>query len=493
MAFLKYANSTLVQPAISMPAWDVVRSKSNTKLAFDKRIASKAVLGEFNPDNYLLSHCSIVASVDTENGPGPLGRQMVDGTQVHRQYRDYYITPETSRFINNNHDSFARGVILNTYNTFVGCNNYVEHLQLPELAKGRVIDAVARDTGPSVYIDILIATDRKHKPLIAAIESEQLRTLSMGASVRFTICTKCGNVAEDETQLCAHIKYSKGNTFIDELGKQRKIAELCGHVSVPGSGVTFIDASWVANPAFTGAVLRNILSPQEQEKAGLGNMIQLAFSKPAPTRNNFWSKAARAEPQGWDLRAQDFTTTPGEDTPAEAPKADDPLDKAISDVAKYIREKAVDKVRSEVREQESPQGAANLNQTLVKEAVSKSPVWRALAVRVLKATGSPEHSKRILAGLIQYKHGGWKSAATVGLTGRELLAVSRFVDLLNEGTMIAGEKRIYRTVLAVGGAAPYGDVNGYLAACRRVVGRDLTGSEKEALIVKGRIFDLGVS
>jgi hypothetical protein len=396
-----------------------------------------------------------------------------------------------------NCDSFSRGVILTAYNTFVGCNNYVEHLQLAELAKGRVIDAVARDTGPSVYVDILVATDRKYKPLIAAIESKQLTTLSMGASVRYTICTKCGNVAADETQLCTHVKYSKGNTFVDDLGKQRKVAELCGHATDPDrkGGITFIDASWVANPAFTGAVLRNILTPSEQEKAGLGNMIQAAFSKPAPTRtSNQWQKAARAETRGWDLRAQDLMTAPGEEPPKEeAPKTDEALDKAISDVANYIREKAIDKVRSEVRKQEAPQGSENQNQTLIKEAVQKSPVWREIAKRVLASTGSPELSKRILIGLLHYKHGGWKAAAATGLTGRELLAVSRFIDLMNQGTLIAGEKRIYRTVLAVGGAAPYGDVDGYLGACRRVVGRELTGSEKEALIVKGRIFDLGMS
>ena len=41
-----------------------------------------------------------------------------------------------------------------------------------------------------------------------------------------------------------------------------KIAEICGHESIePNAGVQFIEASWVATPAFSGAVMRNILTP----------------------------------------------------------------------------------------------------------------------------------------------------------------------------------------------------------------------------------------
>jgi hypothetical protein len=56
---------------------------------------------------------------------------------------------------------------------------------------------------------------------------------------------------------------------------------------------------------------------------------------------------------------------------------------------------------------------------------------------------------------------------------------------------MAGENRIYRTVLAVGGMTPYPDVNSYLAVCRRIINRDLTGAEKEALVLKGKLYDLG--
>lgn len=143
-------------------------------------------------------------------------------------------------------DSWDRDVLLKSYRTFIGSHNFVEHVQVEDLSKGRIIDAVARDIGDSVYIDILVATDRKHTDLVKAIESGQMNSMSMGCTVDFTQCTKCGNVAVDETEMCKHIRYEKGNTFFDEKGQQHRVAELCGHKTVDGGGVTFIEASWVA-------------------------------------------------------------------------------------------------------------------------------------------------------------------------------------------------------------------------------------------------------
>jgi hypothetical protein len=40
--------------------------------------------------------------------------------------------------------------------------------------------------------------------------------------------------------------------------------------------------------------------------------------------------------------------------------------------------------------------------------------------------------------------------------------------------------------------SPYVDNSGFLSACRRIFGRDLTASEKDTLIAKGRLYDLGV-
>lgn len=493
MAFRKTANAAIVKPAISMAAWDDVRSKAQALGSpFQKREASKVGLQKYNPNQFMFSHCTIIASVDTEDTKTLLGKQMVDGFEIDRRYSDYFITPETSKFINNNFDSWERKLLLATFRTFIGGENYVEHLQIPELSKGKIIDAAARDIGESVYVDILVATDLKHKPLINAIKTGQLQTLSMGCSVTHTTCSKCGNVAEDEIQLCNHIRYMKGNSFLDGLGKTRKIAELCGHITAEPGSVKFIEASWVANPAFTGAVLRDILSPQEYASAGVFNRMQLAFSQgPRIADPNLLQRAASLThklSQFGDQGQQDFADK------QPAAKESDPLDKAVSDLAKHLRDKAVQKVKTDIDHENLPP-RADLSEIDNNNLIRQSSKWQKIA-RVVqgKMVGArdPKLASKMLLGLLLFKRGGWKEiAAEKSFTGKEVLGVSSLVDSLEGTPKIAGEKRIYATILAVGGMSPYVDENSYLAACRRVVGRDLTTSEKDALISKGRLYDLG--
>jgi hypothetical protein len=486
MAFSKYANAAVVKPAITMDAWDTVRANAmQLGPAFGARKSSGAVLQKFHPDQYLLSHCTIIASVDTEEPSDvKLGAQMVDGFQINRKYGDYLITPETSPWINNNFDSWERKLLLATYPTFTGGENYVEHLQIPELSKGKILDAAARDIGDSIYVDILVATSRKHRPLIEAVESGELQTLSMGARVAFTICSKCGNVAADETELCQHIKYQKGNNFTDELGKVRKIAEICGHVTAEPGSVEFVEASWVANPAFTGAVLRNILAP-DQIKA-LGSRAQVAFSRlPGVVDNDSMRRVASL---AFDLGDQ------GQDQEEPVPKPQkDLLEEAVGDVADYLREQALKKVREEMGGGEVPEAdlQENLNETLVKEATS-SPQWCAISKAVVTKLGSGPLTRRILFGFLLYRRGGWKCVqAAKKLKGVDFLAMSRFIDSFQGVPKIAGESRLYRAVVAVGGYAPYEDEKSYLAACRRVLGRELMRSEQDTLLAKGRLYDLG--
>lgn len=503
MAFLKYANAVVAKPAVSLSVWDTVRAKAlELGPAFTKQAAqSKLVLQKYDPGQYLLSHCTIMASVDTEKGPGTLGRQMEAGQTVNRVYSDYYITPDTSLWVNNNFDSWERKLLLATFRTFIGAYSFVEHLQIPELSKGRIIDAVARDTGKSVYIDILVANELKHQPLIEAIKSGQLNTLSMGCSVLHTTCTKCGNVAQDETDMCRHIRYEKGNTFIDSLGQPRKIAELCGHYTDPES-VKFIEASWVANPAFRGAVVRNILSPAES--ALLAPQVNKTISLPGPKADpNAMPKAARKittparhpPTNPYNYKFAEEEQFPGASQQGGEPgEEEDPIEKSVNELADVLKEKALERVRGEINKEEVTPRAdeqENRNNTLIHQA-SQSPYWVAIGRQIVAKIKDPVLARRILLGLVLFKRGGWKSIREAQtFSGREVLAISRFLDEF-EGTRIAGETRVYRTVLAVGGSAAYGDVEAFLAACRRVFGREITTSEVDALITKGRLYDLGV-
>ena len=189
MAFMKHADARVITPNCSKTEWRNVRVASKKGVtAADGDLSENLIerasefLGtEFSPKKYLLTHATIIASVDTLSPPGiKTGSVTVDGFKVNRKFSNFRINSATDQYINNNMDAWDRPVLLKAYRTFIGGHNFVEHVQVEELSKGRIIDAVARDIGDSIYVDILIATDRKHKDLVRAIESGKMGTLSMG-------------------------------------------------------------------------------------------------------------------------------------------------------------------------------------------------------------------------------------------------------------------------------------------------------------------------
>jgi hypothetical protein len=189
MAFLKTARAVVVHPHVNPQTWAGLRKTASIAPAQSVATQAQEILGgPLDPSRYLVTHCTIVASVDTKPVPGvKTGTIRVGSKVIDRRWPDYLITPETEQFINGNRDAFPRDVLLKSYRTFIGAQNYREHLQLESESKGRVIDAVARDIGESVYVDILVATDRKHEELVRQIESGALSTLSMGCFVPGTM------------------------------------------------------------------------------------------------------------------------------------------------------------------------------------------------------------------------------------------------------------------------------------------------------------------
>ena len=499
MAFVKYASARVLKAAIGCAEWDGIRARALSPAPDFRQRTAKVLLQEYDPAAFLLSHCTIIASVDTEDGGQPVGRHMVDGFQIDRKYADYFVTSASAKYINNNNDCWERKLLLSCFKTFIGAENYVEHIQIPELSKGKIIDAAARNIGESVYVDILIATSKKHGPLVDAITSGKISTLSMGCSVEWTQCTKCGNVAEDETHLCPHIRYFKGSEFVDDLGSKRKIAELCGHHTDPQS-VKFIEASWVANPAFTGAVLRTIVNPTDVQE--LDKKIQTAFTEVArgPAMSGL-AKAARTMTYDFDVlryaQGDDGQQGQGQDSGPPAPvtapaDADDPLHKAVKDLSDVLRERAVADIRKEIGKDDASRlngTPENQNDNLIKSAFTH-PEWRKIGAALLHTTRDVRMTKTIVAGLVRYKRGGWQALAG-DFSGRQMLGISRVIDRMSKRSSMAGEARVYRAVIVVGGIAPYENVETYLAACRQVLGRPLTGAESGALLEKGRIYSLG--
>ena len=93
------------------------------------KVASNRSLGidwnEYCKDDYLFTHATIVASVATaKNG--------------------YHIQSPCDELVNNNGNAWTNEVLLSTFRSFVGGENYYEHVQVPELSKGKILDAVIR-------------------------------------------------------------------------------------------------------------------------------------------------------------------------------------------------------------------------------------------------------------------------------------------------------------------------------------------------------------
>jgi len=462
MAFLKTARAVVVHPSVSPATWSGLRKTASVTPAKSVSAQAQEILGgPLDPARYLISHCTIVASVDIKPVPGvKTGKIKIGSNTVDRRWSEYFVTPNTDQFINNNHDAFPRDVLLKSYRSFVGAQNYLEHVQIEEQSKGRVIDAVARDIGDSIYVDILVATDRKHASLVQQIENGTLTTLSMGCICDATQCTKCGNVGVDETQLCDHIKYEKGNYFIDDQGNRRRVAEICGHTSMNETGgVRFIEASWVAVPAFPGAVMRNILNPMD----AIGAKAQEILSSPPPQWDSVGTKKAASIHHAFDLGGDG--SDGGDAAAAAAPAEKDPLDEAEEKLYTALRDRVVKRVeKSLAKKDEGPSqalppadgGSASTNENVTKMAAARLDYANAINRLVRVASSQAD----LVSGIV---------------TVNTLYGVNLRSD-------------IYWTAYNVGSINKYASSQSFLAACRKKAGRFLTTAEVRAIIRIGSLL-----
>jgi len=460
MAFLKRANAMVVHPRISGRGWGGIRKTASAGSSRNLTDQAREILGgSLSSDDYLVTHCTIVASVDTDKAPNvKLGNVKVGTQTVNRQWDDYLIKPSSSQFVNNNGDSWSRPVLRMAYPTFIGAHNFREHVQIEDQSKGRIIDACARDIGDSLYVDILVATNKKHAALVQDIQSGKMATLSMGCTTDFTTCSKCGHFAVDETQLCDHIKYAKLNTFMDDSGQKRVIAELCGHQSynenpdAPG-GVRFIEASWVAVPAFPGAVMRNILDPS----AASDDQVRKVLASPPPQ----WSDHAVAKAASMSALAFDFGGggDDEDDAPAKDEKPSPPfqgIEDAVYEALKVrVKERLErDLAQKAVEDSEpEPDGTMEPNDSIIKEGRAHSTSVKAL-VRVASS----------------------EVALVDGIAS---------VDAAH-GVKVA--RHLYRVALAAGVPTEHPSLDRYLFACKKAAGRDLSTAEIRVVVRVGTLL-----
>ena len=241
MSVKKFASSPVAEPDITLSHWeDIHRSRIN--------LAPNIKQASINLKEFLLTHATILSGVACEDG-----------------LEDWLIKPESSHLVNNNEDAFENTVVKLSYPTFRGAFNFQEHYQNSKAKKGYIVDAVLRkiylgDGDVWVYYcDILVATDLRNEKLVEDIRSKKVRYLSMGCVTDLITCSYCGAHNGGEGPTCAHTANSKGRFLPDRDGVSRRVAELCGHKSLPGGGVTFVEASWVARPAFPGAAGRSFI------------------------------------------------------------------------------------------------------------------------------------------------------------------------------------------------------------------------------------------
>ena len=453
MAFMKRANAVVLHPRTTVSAWG--GGNTSRKTASNLTEQASSILGTaFDPSQYLLTHCTIVASVDVDDVPDvKLGNVKVGSSTINRKYADYHIKPQCSQYVNNNGDSWSRGVLLKAFRTFVGAHNFLEHVQIEEQSKGRIIDAAARDIGDSVYIDILVATDRKHASLVADIEAGKLGTLSMGCTTDFTICSKCGHTAVDETELCDHIKYAKLNTFMDDRGQKRVIAELCGHKDYDETGgVTFIEASWVATPAFSGAVMRNILSPAEV--AGQEDTIRsILAAPPAEWSQDAIAKAAKTvESFEFGNMTEEEAGATGEGGSEDPGTGEAEAQVPFSDLADEVYGMVTDRVRKRIKEEVSQvtQDEAKAPSDWPNDTLNKEGEWKATYNRSIQAvTRIASCDASLVEGVAQ----------------------------VNAAFGLKASRTVYRAVLASGPTTNFTSIDSFLFACAKHAGRSLSPAE----------------
>ena len=183
--------------------WDTLALGGRIRVARNIEVDWK----KFSQDDYLFSHCSIVASVALEDDR-------------------HTIKEACNELVNNNGNAWSNEVLLATFKSFIGGENYLEHVQVPELSKGKLLDAVARPVrykdskgreADIYYVDILVATSRKHDDLVGKIASGKLTTMSMG-------CFKLGTLVLLSDGTTKPIEsFQGGERVVTHMGRTEKV------------------------------------------------------------------------------------------------------------------------------------------------------------------------------------------------------------------------------------------------------------------------------
>lgn len=157
--------------------------------------------------------------------------------------------------INQNYDAWPSEELKKSYKTFLNRPVFVNHQNFdPEKARGRVVAARYRESGNDKYIEVIQEIDATRFPKLAKeIHEGGLDSVSMGVEAGFTKCSVCDNTATDMTDMCAHVKYHKGEKLAHvQTGEPTLVYENCYKLG-------FFELSYVFDPADETAVVSRVV------------------------------------------------------------------------------------------------------------------------------------------------------------------------------------------------------------------------------------------
>ena len=121
---------------------------------------------------------------------------------------------------NGNFDGFREPELIKSYGTFINTPFFKDHQNWdPKKAYGINLDSVYIPDGH--YVITLAAISKKMQPdsdeMVRNILANLWHEVSMGASIKFSLCSVCGHKAESPDLYCEHIKYAKGSRVDGKL------------------------------------------------------------------------------------------------------------------------------------------------------------------------------------------------------------------------------------------------------------------------------------
>ena len=160
--------------------------------------------------------------------------------------------------VNRNFDGFESSELKRAYTTFEGRPVFVNHENHdPTRTRGIVVASAYREDGDDRYIELLIEVDAQAFPKLAQeIADGNIDSVSMGCEVESTICSYCGNEADDLGDFCEHVLHHKGQTLQRAAANGEiedvLVYEIC-------RGVNFFEISFVFDPADETALAQTVL------------------------------------------------------------------------------------------------------------------------------------------------------------------------------------------------------------------------------------------